>query len=158
MTKDFDSNIIRTLADILKEANLSEVEYEGQYNGQNFRIKLGKQYTVSAQPITHHLQQQIPDGPAPQPIITTQPPSEDHLELIKSPIVGTAYLSSQPGAAPFIKVGDIVQKGSTLLIIEAMKVMNAIKAPVTGIIRAINVNDTKPVEFGEILIKMEKQG
>jgi acetyl-CoA carboxylase biotin carboxyl carrier protein len=67
-------------------------------------------------------------------------------------MVGTVYMSSSPGAAPFVKVGDTVKEGDTLLIVEAMKVMNPIKAPKGGTINRIMVNDAQPVEFGEILV------
>ena len=71
---------------------------------------------------------------------------------VTSPMVGTVYMSSSPGAAPFVKVGDTVKEGDTLLIVEAMKVMNPIKAPKGGTINRIMVNDAQPVEFGEILV------
>ena len=67
-------------------------------------------------------------------------------------MVGTVYLSPEPGSAPFVKVGDSIKAGDTLLIIEAMKVMNPIKAPVAGTVKEIMVGDAKPVEFGEALV------
>jgi acetyl-CoA carboxylase biotin carboxyl carrier protein len=76
-------------------------------------------------------------------------------EVIKSPMVGTVYLQSQPGQPAFIKVGDKVAQGQTLLIIEAMKTMNPIPAPKAGVVRAIMAGDGEPVEFGEPLVVIE---
>ncbi|EQB10537.1 acetyl-CoA carboxylase biotin carboxyl carrier protein, partial [Sphingobium lactosutens] len=75
--------------------------------------------------------------------------------LVKSPIVGTAYLSAEPGAAPFARVGSQVQAGDTVLIVEAMKVMNAIAAPVSGTVKTVLVDNGQPVEYDQPLIVIE---
>ena len=89
-----------------------------------------------------------PAAPVPAPTDT----AADESGAVPSPMVGTVYLSSQPGADPFIKVGDTVSEGQTLLIVEAMKVMNQIPAPRTGTVKRIAVEDGQPVEFGETLV------
>ncbi|WP_312123090.1 MULTISPECIES: biotin/lipoyl-containing protein, partial [Brevundimonas] len=76
-------------------------------------------------------------------------------EEVKSPMVGTAYLQPAPGADPFIKVGDKVKKGQTLVIVEAMKTMNPIQSPRDGVVAEILVGDAQPVEFGEALVVLE---
>jgi len=81
--------------------------------------------------------------------------TDDHAGAQKSPMVGTAYLAPDPDAANFVSVGDKVAEGDTLLIVEAMKVMNPIKAPKAGTVKEILVNDAQPVEYGEVLIVIE---
>src|SRR6185312_818589 len=92
-----------------------------------------------------------PAAAEPQATGETLPPGE----VVKSPMVGTVYLQPQPGANPFVKVGDTVTQGQTLLIIEAMKTMNPIPAPKAGVVRAILAEDGQPVEFGEPLAVIE---
>ncbi|MFL6842148.1 MAG: acetyl-CoA carboxylase biotin carboxyl carrier protein, partial [Sphingomicrobium sp.] len=90
-------------------------------------------------------------APAPAPAAAT--PTEDIAgNAVKSPMVGTAFLSSEPSAAPFVSVGDTVKAGDTLLIVEAMKVMNPITAPEGGVIKKIMVADAQPVEFDQPLV------
>jgi len=91
-------------------------------------------------------------GPQPAASPAAAPAEEVSGETIKSPIVGTAFLSAEPGAEPFIKVGDAVKAGETLLIIEAMKVMNPITAPNGGVVKQILVADAQPVEFDQPLV------
>jgi acetyl-CoA carboxylase biotin carboxyl carrier protein len=81
---------------------------------------------------------------------------DTNLEEVKAPIVGTAYLSPEPGAPAFIKVGDHIKKDQPIMIIEAMKVMNQLKSPVSGTIKNIFVTNAKPVEFGDVLIIIQK--
>lgn len=94
----------------------------------------------------------------PQQVVETPaPPSIDsNLEEVKSPVVGTAYLSPEPGAPAFIKVGARVEKDQPIMIIEAMKVMNQLRSPVSGTIRSIVATNGKPVEFGDILVVIQK--
>lgn len=139
-----DGESVRGLAKLLDETNLTEIEY--QLGTQRIRVvRAGPQTTVA-----HHV-------PLPPPVASVQPISAPapQGEPIPSPMVGTAYLSSTPGGTPFIKVGDMVKKGDTLLIIEAMKVMNPIRAPRDGKILDIHASDAKPVEFGEPLVILE---
>lgn len=143
---DLDTDAIRKLAKLLEETGLSEIEYaEGD---RKLRcVAEGKQVV---QPIAAPvIATAVAAAPAPEaaPAVIGTP--------VPSPMVGTVYLSSSPGAAPFIKAGDKVKQGDTLLIIEAMKVMNPIKAPRAGTIAQILVEDAKPVEFGETLLVIE---
>ncbi len=145
-----DRQTIRELAEILVETDLSEIEYE--INGQRIRVARNINMVASV-PMTH----------APMPS-----PSEAHTAIhsaahkaeksdehaIKSPMVGTAYMASDPSSAPFVKVGDQVSIGQTLMIIEAMKVMNPIKAPRAGKITHVYVRDAQPIEFGEPLLSI----
>ena len=78
-----------------------------------------------------------------------------HLKEIRSPMVGTFYKAPEPGAEPYIKVGNRVTSGQTVCIIEAMKIMNEIEAEITGVVREINVEDSQPVEFGQVLFRVD---
>jgi acetyl-CoA carboxylase biotin carboxyl carrier protein len=144
-----DGESVRGLAKLLDETGLTEIEY--QLGTQRIRVvRANLQATVA------HYAPPPPVSPsAPVELIATSTASTPQGEAIPSPMVGTAYLSSGPGSAPFFKVGDLVKKGDTLLIIEAMKVMNPIRAPRDGKILEICVSDAKPVEFGEPLIILE---
>lgn len=140
---DVDVSLVKKLAKLLDDSNLGEIEYE---KGDE-RIRLSRSNpTVNAQP-TFSTQTTSPTLP---PTLPAEPAAQTGGVL--SPMVGTAYLSSQPGAAPLVTVGDRVNKGQTILIIEAMKVMNPIQAPQAGIVKSILVTDGQPVEFGQILM------
>ncbi|MGZ3275756.1 MAG: acetyl-CoA carboxylase biotin carboxyl carrier protein [Caulobacteraceae bacterium] len=150
-----DTRLVRRLAGILNDTGLSEIEVER--GGLKIRVCR----TITAAPVAVHTVAPAPvAAPAPaaaasaaHPEFTgeTLPPGE----VIKSPMVGTVYMSPQPGAPPFVKVGDTVTQGQTLLIIEAMKTMNPIPAPKAGVVRAIMAQDGQPVEFGEPLAVIE---
>jgi acetyl-CoA carboxylase biotin carboxyl carrier protein len=143
-----DAESVRGLAKLLDESGLSEIEY--QVGTQRIRVVRGSNIQSS---MTHIIPSLPPSQPALLPDIL--PPSESSVpqgETIVSPMVGTVYLSSSPGGAPFFTVGDLVTKGDTLLIIEAMKVMNPIRASRDGKILEICVKDATPVEFGEPLV------
>ena len=133
-----DQDLIRDLAALLNETDLTEIEVA---DGDR-KIKISRKGT--------------PVAPAAAPAAVAAPaPTASHKNAIKSPMVGTLYLSSEPGADAFIKVGDTVTEGQTLFIVEAMKVMNQIPAPKSGKITAILVNDGQPVEFDEPLVVLE---
>lgn len=144
-TFDLDIKSVEKLASLLKETGLSEIEYaEGDK-----RIRC-----VAAQTV---VQVAAPQLAAPQPaaataVAETVGKAVSAGNALTAPMVGTAYLAPEPGAAPFVKVGDRVKAGDTLLIIEAMKVMNPIKATAAGTVEDILVSDAQPVEFGEPLI------
>jgi len=140
---DLDIKSIRELADLLSETGLSEIEYaEGEK-----RIRCVR-HSESASCV------QIA-APAPAPQAATTDEAALSGTPVPAPMVGTVYMASEPEAAPFVKVGDKVQEGDTLLIIEAMKVMNPIKAPKSGKIAEILVSDAQPVEFGETLLTIK---
>ena len=153
-----DPKLVRKLADILKETDLSEIEVE---QGE-LKIRVARQLTAA--PAVSYVaapQAAVPApaaaaAPAPAPAAeATAAPAGAPKDAIKSPMVGTVYLSPQPGAAAFIKVGDKIKQGQTLLIIEAMKTMNPIPSPREGVVAQILVNDAQPVEFGEALVVFE---
>jgi acetyl-CoA carboxylase biotin carboxyl carrier protein len=153
MTKDavFNQDMVRQLATILQETDLTEIEYEVD----GCRVKVARQVTV-AQTVS------VPHGaiaaPAPMAAPAAAPVAIDpaaHPGAIKSPMVGNVYLSPSPDAAPFIKVGDRVNKGQNLLIIEAMKVMNPIKSDKEGTVKEILVTNGMPVEFDQVLLIIE---
>ena len=144
-----EQQLIRELANLLTETGLSEIEIEK--SGLKVRVarNISVQSTVAAAP--------APAAAAPaaaKPAASPSDPSK-HPGAVKSPMVGTAYRSPEPGAPPFAEVGKRVSQGDTLLIIEAMKTMNQIPAPHAGKITAILVENGQPVEFGEPLVIIE---
>jgi len=144
-----DEETIRRLATILTETGLSEIEIEA--DDQRIRVaRRAATMEVAAAP-----------PPAPATPAAAAPGGETSAKLstsanaITSPMVGTVYLAPEPGADNFVKLGDRVRAGETLLIIEAMKVMNRLEAPKAGTVTAILVEDGQPVEFGEPLLVVE---
>ncbi len=156
---EINANAVRELAEILRETQLSEIEYETDHG----RIRVAKEL-VSAAPVSVAqpapvAQVQAPAAPeAAAPAPQAAPAENDwnsHPGVMKSPMVGTVYLSPQPGAAPFIEEGKTVAEGDTLLIVEAMKVMNPIKAQKSGVIKKLIVADAEPVEYDQPLLVIE---
>ena len=144
---DIDEALLRKLAQLLQETGLTEIEYEN--NGQRIRVNRGGGQTAYTT---------APAGspaPAGGTGSSTAAPSGPPAGAVTSPMVGTAYLAAEPGADPFVKVGDRVKKGQTLLIIEAMKVMNQIRAPRAGRVARVYVDDAAPVEYGSALMLIE---
>jgi len=144
-----DTELVRKLAELLDETGLTEIEVE---DGER-RIRVARNVTVSA---AAHAPAAAPAQPTavPAPAAETAsaaPPAN----AIKSPMVGTAYLAPEPGAADFVSVGTTVKAGDTLLIVEAMKVMNPITAPAPGTVKAILVGNGQPIEFDQPLIVVE---
>lgn len=153
-----DGESVRGLANLLEETGLTEIEY--QVGTQRIRVsRAGAQIShpvYAPPPSPSTFPSILPSTSAPH--AAAEAPAEVQApqgEVIASPMVGTAYLSAEPGAAPFVKAGSSVKKGETLLIVEAMKVMNPIRAPRDGKILEICVTDANPVEFGEPLIILE---
>ena len=137
MTGAFDVELIRKLADLLRETGLAEIECEDQ--GRRIRVRRA----VATAPAA---------APAPETVPAEAPPAG---LTIASPMVGTAYLASEPGAAPFVREGDAVSEGQTIMLIEAMKTYNPVRAPRDGTVARILVGDATPVEFGEELMILE---
>jgi acetyl-CoA carboxylase biotin carboxyl carrier protein len=140
-----DARLVRRLAAILNDTGLTEIEVERG----DLRIKVARNTTqIAAAPAVYA---------APSPQLAAAAPAagptapEYEGEVVKSPMVGTVYLQPEPGASPFVRVGDQVTEGQTLLIVEAMKTMNPIPAPRSGRILEVLVADAQPVEFGEPL-------
>lgn len=143
--------LVRELARLLDETNLTEIEvHDGD---RAIRVARSGSVSVAAPPPAEPAVAQAPVAPAAAPA-PAQPPA-DHPGLVRSPMVGTAYLAPEPGAAPFASVGKPVAKGDTLLIIEAMKVMNPIAAPKAGTVKAILVENEQPVEYDQPLVIVE---
>jgi len=150
-----DTRLVRDLARILKDTGLTEIEVERG----DLRIRVARELTISAAPQTYAPVAAAPALAAPvaaaAPAGAAAPKPAANGDTVKSPMVGTVYLQSQPGADPFMKVGDKVAQGQTLLIIEAMKTMNPIPAPKAGTVVEVLVADGQPVEFGEPLAVIE---
>jgi len=147
-TSGDEQRLIRQLAELLNETGLSEIEIEK--SGLKVRVArtLSVQSTVAAAPLA------VAGAPAAVPAAKPADPAK-HPGVVKSPMVGTAYRSPEPGAPPFIEVGSQVSQGDTLFIIEAMKTMNQIPAPHAGKVTAILIENGQPVEFGEPLVIIE---
>ena len=153
-SSSINEDVVRKLAEILNDTDLSEIEYEKG----DCKIRVARQFTV--QQVATVAAQPILAPQAPQPATVNETPVatdtaadiSKHPGAVKSPMVGNAYLSAAPGADPFIRVGDTVKAGDSILIIEAMKVMNQIKAPKDGVIKQILVQDADPVEFDQVLV------
>ncbi|MFM5955194.1 MAG: acetyl-CoA carboxylase biotin carboxyl carrier protein [Novosphingobium sp.] len=145
---NIDSKLVRELAELLAETGLSEIEVE---DGDR-KIKVARQITAAA--VVHAAPMAAAAPALPLPTAAAEPAAAPAVDAnaLKSPMVGTAYLSSEPGSAPFITVGSQVKAGDTLLIIEAMKVMNPITADKAGTIKAILVENAQPVEFDQPLV------
>jgi len=144
-----DTDLVKKLAEMLDENDLSEIEVED--NGRRIVVKR----KLSGAPAL------APAAPAPAPAAPAaappapEPSTDSHPGLVKSPMVGTVFLSGEPGAAPFVSAGTKVSEGDTLLIIEAMKVMNPITAPRSGTVTQILVQDAQPVEYEQPLAIIE---
>ncbi|CBS86304.1 acetyl-CoA carboxylase biotin carboxyl carrier protein [Azospirillum lipoferum] len=146
---DIDGDLVRKLADLLRETGLSEIEFaEGEKRIRVTRPTAAQTVAVQAAPVLAA----APVAAAATPA-STKPAS--HPGAVTSPMVGTAYLAAEPGGTPFVRPGDVVKAGQTVLIIEAMKVMNPIKAPRGGTVVEVLVSDAQPVEFGEVLLIIE---
>lgn len=141
-TSVIDADTVRELSELLNETGLTEIEIE--QNGARIRVA------------------RLPNGRAPShgempAAATSTPPSTEARKepargAVASPMVGTVYIAPEPGAQPFVKVGQTVAEGDTLLIVEAMKTMNPITAPHAGVVTEVCVADAEPVEFGQTLI------
>lgn len=148
-----DQSLIRELADLLTETALSEIEVEQG----DLRIRIARYAqptTVMAAPAAA-LPLAAPAVAAAIPVAPAALDPATNPGTVKSPMVGTAYLAPEPGAKPFIEVGDKITAGQTLLIVEAMKTMNQIPAPRAGTVTKILIEDGQPVEYGEPLVIVE---
>ena len=147
--KSDDSALIRELAMLLDETSLTEIEIERA----GLRVRVARNISIAASmPASFQPAAAAPATPA-APVAVAD--LAKHPGVVPSPMVGTAYWASEPGAKPFIEVGAKVSIGQTLLIIEAMKTMNQIPSPRAGTVTQILVDDGQPVEFGEPLVIIE---
>ncbi|MDH3593590.1 MAG: acetyl-CoA carboxylase biotin carboxyl carrier protein [Rhodospirillales bacterium] len=144
---ELDEELVRKLSGLLDETGLTEIEYEG--GGHRIRVVRGGTVLAAA------------PAPAAPPQVAAPAPADGApadavpANAVTSPMVGTAYCAPEPGAPAFVSVGDTVKEGQTLLIIEAMKVMNQIPSPKAGKVSQILVQDGQPVEYGEPLLIIE---
>ncbi len=146
-----DEEAIRGLAELLNDTGLSEIEVEQK--GLRIRVARNISATVSAPAPQAHGAAETP--PAPAPAADPDADLATHPGAVTSPMVGTAYRAPEPGADPFVEVGAAVERGQTVLIVEAMKTMNHIPAPRAGTVSAILVENGQPVEYGEPLMIIE---
>ena len=138
-----DAELIRSLAELLGETGLSEIEYAV---GER-RIRVARTVAAPAPP--------EPPATAPSPLPAAAAERSSQKGAVTAPMVGTVYLAPQPGAPPFVRAGETVSEGQPVLIIEAMKVMNQIRAPIAGRVADILVTDAQPVEYGALLMLIE---
>lgn len=150
-----EGQLIRELAELLNETGLTEIEMEKS----GLKVRVARKIQVAASvPLAAPIPALAAAAPAPQvpaPAASSAGDPSKHPGAVKSPMVGTAYRSPEPGAASFCEVGSKVSQGDTLLIIEAMKTMNQIPAPRSGTVTAILFENAQPVEYGEPLIIIE---
>ena len=151
-----DTALVKALADILDEAGLAELEYETA----DLSVRLSRVSgaapvaPVAAVAAPAAARAAAPAAPATAPAADSAD-AASHPGAVTSPMVGTVYVAPEPDAPSFIEVGGTVKKGQTLLIVEAMKVMNPITAPADGTVKQIFVQNAQPVEFGEVLVVIE---
>jgi len=143
---NIDSKLVRELAEMLAETGLSEIEVE---DGER-KIRVVRQ--IAAAPVAVAAPLAAPAPQAPAPAAEAPAAAATPVDSVKSPMVGTVYLAAEPGAPDFITVGKAVKAGDTLVIVEAMKVMNPIIAPKAGTIEAILVENGQPIEFDQPLV------
>jgi acetyl-CoA carboxylase biotin carboxyl carrier protein len=138
-----DKNIIKELTDYLNEFNLTEIEY----TDKDTKIKVSKSSSSSSN--------QVVSVAASTSATTKEKPKNISGIEVKSPIIGTAYHSPEPGAKKFVEIGKKIKKGETIMIVEAMKTMNHVPSTVDGIVKEICVEDGQPVEYGQTIIIVE---
>ena len=147
MPKDIDAELVRKLSGLLDETGLGEIEY----SIDNWKIRVVKHTSISI-PASQNIAGVSENRPTNN---TNEPQSTEGPEVLKSPMVGTAYLTPDPDSPPFVIVGSDVNEGETVLIIEAMKVMNPIPAHKSGKVKEILVQGSDPLEFGQPIMVIE---
>ncbi|WP_119084648.1 acetyl-CoA carboxylase biotin carboxyl carrier protein [Altererythrobacter sp. B11] len=145
-----DTQLVRELADMLAETGLTEIEVED--GDRKIRVSRGGTVVAAAAPAMAAPMLPAGGGEAAAPATPAPDAGAAPANAIKSPMVGTVYLAAEPGTPPFVKVGDAVKAGDTLVIVEAMKVMNPITAPASGTVQQILVENAQPVEYDQPLI------
>ena len=159
-----DLKDVRRLAQLLREApEIGSIEVKGWFGTG---VVITRTSAVPVAPVAIPMPVSLPHAPPPAATGdqarldagTRSAAPAAHLKEIRSPMVGTFYKAPEPGAEPYIKVGNRVTSGQTVCIIEAMKIMNEIEAEVTGVVREISVEDSQPVEFGQVLFRVDPNG
>ena len=149
-----DIAFIRALAETLREHDLSELEVAREYGDDDeLKVRLSRQ-TAPAAPVEVAVPAAAPAPGAPETPPAAAPAPEPEGDAVTSPMVGTVYLAPEPGAEPFVRVGDRVDEGQTLVIVEAMKTMNQIPSPRAGTVAAVLVANGEPVEYGAPLVTL----
>lgn len=151
-SSNLDSALVKQLASILNDTSLTEIEYETG----GIRVRVARNNGAAFAPMA--LPAAAPAAALPAPVAAAPAAPVDaasHPGTVKSPMVGVCYLLPEPGAAPFVKVGDSVSEGQTLCLIEAMKTFNPVRAPRAGKVSQIIVENGAPVEYGEPLVIIE---
>ncbi|MDA7601093.1 acetyl-CoA carboxylase biotin carboxyl carrier protein [Gammaproteobacteria bacterium] len=152
-----DIRKVKKLIEMLEESNLEEIEI--QEGEESVRLVKNKPNNLlSSQPVHTESIQTIEDRPTERSKEESEEPAEDEDsgDLINSPMVGTFYASASPGSKPFVSVGDHVNEGDVVCIVEAMKMMNEIKSEFSGEVLSINVENSQPVEYGQTLFEISK--
>lgn len=148
---NIDPAFVRALAELLDDTQLSEIEVE---DGER-KVRVARTLTAAAAPVAFApapVAAPVAAAPAAAaPAAVAAPPADSFADAVKSPMVGTVYLAAEPGAPNFASVGSAVKEGDTILIIEAMKVMNPITAPTSGTLKAVHVENSQPVEYDQPL-------
>jgi len=160
MSKNVEQDVafIRAMAELLQESELTEIEVAREYaDNDELKVRLTRAVAAAPAPIPVQIPAPapVPQAPAPAASVPEAPAASSEPDLsnaLTSPMVGTAYLSSDPDSDPFVRVGDTVSEGQTVLIIEAMKTMNQIPSPRAGTVRQVLVANAEPVEFGHPLM------
>lgn len=148
-----DDDLVRQLAKLLDETGLTEIEYgEGKWH-----LRVSKSMTAAASvlPAAAAAAAAVAAAAPAAAAAATADDAARHPGAVTSPMVGTVYVAPEPTAAPFVKAGDTVSEGQTLMLIEAMKTMNPIKAPRAGRVSQIFITNAAPVEYGEVLLILE---
>jgi len=151
-----DTGLIRELAAILREGDLGEIEIE--HEGLKLRVSRGSTQVVHAAVAAHQPVMAAAPAALPAPVGPGAAPSAAAAvpdNAVKSPMVGTVYLSADPQSKPYVNIGDKVKKGDTLMLVEAMKTFNPVEADRAGTVKAIYVQNAQPVEYGEPLVLIE---
>ena len=149
MSHEVDSDLVRRLAALLEETGLGELEYATN----DWKIRVARPTTSAL--LETNMNIPVTTTHAPTPNTEELNPEHQDDQILKSPMVGTAYLTPDPSSPPFVKVGDRVEQGDTVMIIEAMKVMNPISAHRSGVVKEVLVAASEPVEFDQWLLIIE---
>jgi acetyl-CoA carboxylase biotin carboxyl carrier protein len=158
-----DITLVEKLIDLLSKSDVQTIEITKKFG--TTRIRVSKDPALPTGPVAYHVTAPpvLSAPPAPSPPAVEAAEAEEKTALpdlveIKSPMVGTFYAQPEPGAEPYVHTGSRIGMGQTLCIIEAMKIMNPLDAEVTGVIKEITVQDAQPVEFGQVLFRVDPHG
>lgn len=152
---------VRRLVELLRESpEVGSIEIKGWFGTGVVVTRTQAAAAFAPAPVVHHAPAPAAPPPHPHPAEPAAPAAEPAVALkeIKSPMVGTFYKSPEPGAAPYVKAGTRITPGQAVCIIEAMKIMNEIEAEISGVVREVCVEDSQPVEFGQVLFRVDPNG